>query len=422
MSGKRGTKAPDRWIDMTKFDSIAAAQADTGERALDAIDGALNMLSFFATSAGRAAVRVHVEAYAGFKMVPHSEHADSIMAAVSQAGLSPTQLTAVLRDTRNGDVLEALSEAQINAWVEMFDAMLGRGVSYYVSPRMVRIATDIANELEPMMLFPTDAPVSAGYLWLGMPVKVGDAGEGAYDMEVPVRVLAWQEADVKHVPEGTALENSVGPMVGVESPGENVPGIAMLGLSAGAEVAEAVSRHEREHGLDSGKSWPAEMKWVPWETTAWGYGVEWRQATPQEDATDTPLVSGVVNQGNAFLRKFLFAVWYLIRQEVAVVDPYRPDRHAARRMARTAPNFGDLQVIRLRRIYDPLCELTDEERGERARVEREWSHRWRVTEHWAWRACGPGRTERRLVKIDSYVKGPKHLPLVEKDRVFSLER
>ncbi|KAA8825101.1 hypothetical protein [Bifidobacterium myosotis] len=42
---------------------------------------------------------------------------------------------------------------------------------------------------------------------------------------------------------------------------------------------------------------------------------------------------------------------------------------------------------------------------------REWSHRWSVRGHWTNQAYGPGRTLRRRIWIDEYVKGPKNKPL-----------
>lgn len=430
MSGKRGTKAPDRWVDMTKFDSIAAAHEATGERALDAIDGALSLLSYFATAHGRAAVRQHVDAYAGWKMEPRDT---ATVVASSGIGLGPNELVAVMQreEAGRGDVIGAIAEAQVDKWLEMFDAMIGRGQAFYVSPRMARIAMDIAQALEPMPLFPTDVPTTTGYLWLGSAMRLNNYGADddgtALDVSIPIRVLAWDAADVKR-PDSWAATTFAG--TGVQGPyvsdddiaGDIGPGVALMGLSDGSEIRDALRRFELDKGVPQAP-WPDSLKWVPWETTGWAFGTDWRQATGEEDSnTDVQLPAGVVNEGNTFIRKFMFAVWRLIREEVAVVEPFRPDRHAARRMARQAPNFGDLQVIRLRRIYDPLVELTEDERGERLRLEREWSHRWRVSEHWAWRACGPNRSERRLVKIASYVKGPEHLPLIEKDKVYSLER
>lgn len=436
MSGKRGTKAPDRWVDMTKFDSIAAAHEATGERALDAIDGTLSLLSYFATANGRVAVRQHVDAYAGWKMEPRptidagGAYVNTQVVSTDKYGYGGEELQAALSrpEARNGDVLGALAEAQVDKWLEMFDNMIGRGTAFYVSPRMARIACDLANELEPMPLFPTDVPVTTGYLWLGSSMRLNNYGvfndpnDPMQDVSIPIRVLAWDAADVRRPPEGPRPARGAGPWADDESPGDVGPGVAILGLSDGGEIRDTLARFEVNRGIAKAP-WPESLKWVPWETTGWAYGTEWRQATVAEDAdTETRLHAGVVNEGNTFIRKFLFAVWRLIREEVAVVEPFRPDRHAARRIARQAPNFGDLQIVRLRRIYDPLCELTEDERGERLRLEREWSHRWRVREHWAWRACGPNRSERRLVKIESYVKGPEHLPFVEKDKVYSLER
>lgn len=51
-----------------------------------------------------------------------------------------------------------------------------------------------------------------------------------------------------------------------------------------------------------------------------------------------------------------------------------------------------------------------------------WSHRWTVRPHWATRAAGPARQERKQVFIDSYIKGPEDKPLIYKNTIFKASR
>ena len=123
------------------------------------------------------------------------------------------------------------------------------------------------------------------------------------------------------------------------------------------------------------------------------------------------------------MRRFLWVLWRLMAEEVAVPVDFHPERQARRRVERSKRPELAVRVIHLRRLYDPAVTLTDEEKAERKRLARVWSHRWRVRTHWRRQPYGPrGSGLYRMVRIESYVKGPEEKPLIEKPTVWSLDR
>lgn len=189
------------------------------------------------------------------------------------------------------------------------------------------------------------------------------------------------------------------------------PGIAIFAFCLGEDLRAA--------GLNVSE----ESDFVPWETTGWAFGRSYNvvDAVDPDDHGESLIGRGAILRQQAVMRSFMAAMFGLMAQEIAVPAPFRLDRAAHRRTLRVAPNFGDVKVVRLRRIYDPVAELTEEERAERDAVV--WSHRWRVKTHWRKQPVGPrGSGQWEWRRIESYVKGPDYLPLVEKDVVYSVER
>lgn len=129
--------------------------------------------------------------------------------------------------------------------------------------------------------------------------------------------------------------------------------------------------------------------------------------TPSEDTTN--------------LIRYAHALWLMLNQTVTKVDIEKPER-AGRRRAEKQKIPAQVSVIRLRKTVYP-----EREEGE---SHIEWSHRWFVRGHWAWRNCSAyldgaqpyERGYRRRVYIAGYVKGPDEAPLVITDKVYSLEQ
>lgn len=112
--------------------------------------------------------------------------------------------------------------------------------------------------------------------------------------------------------------------------------------------------------------------------------------------------------------RYAHALWLLLNQTVTKIEDERAER-PARRRAEKAKLPSAVTVIRLRREVSTL----DREPGE---SQIEWQHRWIVRGHWRWQACGVGRTERRRIWINPFIKGPEGAPIKQSEKVYSLDR
>lgn len=112
----------------------------------------------------------------------------------------------------------------------------------------------------------------------------------------------------------------------------------------------------------------------------------------------------------------VIALWDLLNESVNVVTHGNAnlDRPTVRR-ARRANLPGRVTVVKLRR-----AKYVDREYIGHTAVD--WSHRWIVRRHKRWQACGPGRTERKLIWIESHVKGPENAPVMQSKKVYRLDR
>lgn len=117
---------------------------------------------------------------------------------------------------------------------------------------------------------------------------------------------------------------------------------------------------------------------------------------------------------NSFMedRRLLAALFTLLYQEsIAETETVMAPRHVRRRAERAGVKaISDVRLVRLRRTKH-----TRPDDGETHEVA--WSHRWMVNGHMAWRACGPGRMQRRLVYIPPHIKGPDDKPFRGKETV-----
>lgn len=118
---------------------------------------------------------------------------------------------------------------------------------------------------------------------------------------------------------------------------------------------------------------------------------------------------------------FLVVLWSLLTSRIARPDRRTVDRHARRRWERAGMTGApEVTIVDLRREdRGPASpDSTDREPGSGP----VWSHRWVVAAHYRWQPYGPGRRLRRLVLIEPYVKGPEHLPIIARDRVYRVRR
>lgn len=124
------------------------------------------------------------------------------------------------------------------------------------------------------------------------------------------------------------------------------------------------------------------------------------------------------------LTRYVHALWLMLNQTITITADEFPDR-AGRKRATRRGLPGKVTVIALRRAVYP-----HRQEGESL---VEWSHRWPVRGHWAWRVCSADHPQAVTdapvkggigvrVYIAPYIKGPDDKPLVLTEKVFDLAR
>lgn len=133
----------------------------------------------------------------------------------------------------------------------------------------------------------------------------------------------------------------------------------------------------------------------------------------EEDPQMTPLRRKSMIEDRAFLS----ALCLLVNHKLSATDMIWSERQTRRRSERHGIDEkrepSHVRYIRLREIRKKEGE-SDEEHEKR---HVEWTHRWVVNGHVAWRRCGPKGSQRRLAYIPAYIKGPADRPLVIKEDV-----
>jgi hypothetical protein len=163
-------------------------------------------------------------------------------------------------------------------------------------------------------------------------------------------------------------------------------------------------------------AWGFDLEWTAKDLGMWdvGSGVD----TAPDDLS-VGVGSRAVAESVGFMRRFMYALWSLMAQPIAVPVTERPGRAFRRRWERTAPTAphdGDVRVVTLRRAtHGGSGDGPEEDFGP------EWSHRWIVRGHWR-KQWYSSESVHRLIWISPFVKGPDDKPLVLKDTVFEVVR
>lgn len=114
--------------------------------------------------------------------------------------------------------------------------------------------------------------------------------------------------------------------------------------------------------------------------------------------------------------KLIGSILEILQQKIASRSRHVPERHVRRRLEREHPDLNpEVEIIRLRR----QSSARTDQQGEAP----DWSCRWMVRPHWHTYRVGPGRQEKKLVLLASYVKGPPDRPLrVAGHKIFAAVR
>lgn len=111
---------------------------------------------------------------------------------------------------------------------------------------------------------------------------------------------------------------------------------------------------------------------------------------------------------------FLISLWEFMGEQV----PMRmsPDRPMRKRLQRAHSPLSEVSIIQLR-PYDRGPAFNDPDHVPQTVM---WNSRWRVREHK--RRWIDKHGNYRETTVSAHIKGPEHLPLIEKDRVFHVKR
>lgn len=120
-------------------------------------------------------------------------------------------------------------------------------------------------------------------------------------------------------------------------------------------------------------------------------------------------------------RRFFAAFCVLVAHKLSQLDDQPAERAVRRRMERAGVVDKEVSTVRIVRLRD-VKRKPGETAADHEKRNVEWTHRWMVSAHWAWRRCGPGHVDRRWVPISPYPKGPEDLPLVLKETVHVFTR
>jgi hypothetical protein len=165
-----------------------------------------------------------------------------------------------------------------------------------------------------------------------------------------------------------------------------------------------------------------------WATVGSFQAVDGRNLGPAMIDPDSAQKKEIIAEGQTphagtNVNRIVHALWLLMNQTITVVEEEIPER-ASRRRAQKRGMPSGVTVIKLRRE-----ELRPVRKDGESHVE--WQHRWIVRGHWRWQVCGehhplaqeiePGKFRCRIW-INPFEKGPEGAPLMQTEKVYSLER
>lgn len=152
--------------------------------------------------------------------------------------------------------------------------------------------------------------------------------------------------------------------------------------------------------------------WMPLGRADWCIGDEIRHPTHHGIEADS-----LANKSMMEDRKLAAALWALVKQKRAVtVTTTTAPRHARKRLERQGDYHPkEVQVLHLRRP-EYLPRHADGSTGRKLGV------RFPVRPHYRMVACGPGRSERRMVLIPPHFRGPMDAPISHIERVWEVDR
>jgi hypothetical protein len=273
-------------------------------------------------------------------------------------------------------LLEACERATADGDVEDVGAaligVLPEADACYISPDMTAVAKHLGRSLPNLELDASVVPSPSGFLmWDSQPL----ANVTWDGMSYPVRGAVWANAEYS----------------------ESTPGV--LNLNASIDRVNALTIILL---MDPSAHYSTIPHVMP------GGNMFWRHGHTPGDAGGFAFEPGEVD-----IPALLLTTWILMGQTIARVNKTQAERHERKRSIRAGlPDF--VTIVHLRR-HSETGRQPDDERP------TEWTHRWLVDAHWR-NQWYPSTGEHKPIPIFPYVKGPRHLPLIVKDKVKALVR
>lgn len=263
------------------------------------------------------------------------------------------------------------------------------GQAFYVSASMCDVLRAMAASMPAAVMADDTMPSIYGFVWLGkslpLPPVQGVTEEEQREYGLALRAFSWER-----------IVHTTGPF----RPSEERPWSQEI-----VDALNATAMHiYHDRDLEAGQTgyngellWPDGDSWSGWQPKtdqSWGK-VDAREAAEME-------------------RRYILALFVLLRQRILVTSQHRPDRAARKRLERAGYEHEPLvRVVELRRK-----EVRDREHETHADVD--WACRWVVGGHWHRYHTREGLQPRW---ISPYLKGPNDKPLKPpRAKVFAVVR
>lgn len=405
----------DRYIPMSYFDSLADARLSLKEKSLKALELQTALLEWLRTTTSQDAYKQFMGVYGYTKVRGDDDNQRDILGEWLH------------REVR--DIAETSS-------------------TYYVSGdmcEMVKLAMVELDVSEGLQL--TDLPSDKGFLVFDRPLKIDGPAADTDGEDVMISAIMWSQDSIAQVDPAIVGEDQYLPRATGSSPSMTAPGVKYWIFMTPHDAAVVVNQGQKSrmeeqlramglpgpYGFFDGDK-KSEMEWVTegdmrrmqgplniYDFSGWTFEQPWAEVAYDTPHEQQGYIDGVFNTHPIVnqVRRILLTTWRMLGQRITNVEHnLLGKRHPfVRRASRVMPCDGDILIIRLRREFNPRMQL--EEHGESGEVW--WTHRWTSRGHWR-RKKGSALDAPKDEWVSPSIKGPAHLPLVTKDKIFSLEQ
>ena len=265
--------------------------------------------------------------------------------------------------------------------------------TFFVRSKIISRLWDFADAHEAHeheVVLPQDLPCSRGFFYLENCIHIIDAR----GQVCSIRAILWSE------------ENG---------------GVAITQFSDAHDELDEVNHREQAQGIDASEitKYPL-LHIMPW---SWGrkilnltendFTVSDPNATPEDleiVRKNMPTAAMSTSRFNAFV----LSLWEFVQEQVPSRIP--ADRPMLKRLKRAHSPLSEVTIVELRPTDQPP-QYNDPDHVPQTVL---WTHRWRSRGHK--RRWIDKHGNYRETTVSGSIKGPEHLPLIEKDRVYNVRR